>query len=103
LFKENQVDGLSVEQATYTFTEKAAYQVTVSGQPRAEGAFQPFMLRYSVRVERTVVDQLLWPEIPWQVPLFVAAAAIFFIFFVRNQLAYIEQRKHNKVHKGKPS
>jgi len=36
----------------YTFPEKSLYTVVVSGKPNVEGAFQPFTLRYDIRVER---------------------------------------------------
>lgn len=42
---------------TFIFPEKNVYQVTVTGNPKTEGGFEPFTLSYDVRVARSTDTQ----------------------------------------------
>ncbi len=52
LFASNDHASLNAQSFSYTFPEKGIYTVVVSGKPYLEGDFQPFTLKYDIRVSR---------------------------------------------------
>jgi hypothetical protein len=55
---------------SYTFTEKSVYSILVKGIPRVENGFQPFEVRYDLRVSREAGDKKANTFLP------LAAAAV---------------------------
>jgi len=54
LFSNNQTPGLSNTSAFYTFPKKDIYSIRITGKPLASNLFQPFTLKYDLRVSRVV-------------------------------------------------
>ena len=54
--KEIAREQLINETFTYTFPKKDVYQVNVSGNPRVNNSFQPFILSYDIRVSRETTN-----------------------------------------------
>ena len=54
LFQNNDVPTLDNARFTFTFPQKAVYNLTIEGKPKEIGAFQPFTLSYDIRVAREV-------------------------------------------------
>lgn len=52
LFQDNQNPSLTNASVFYTFSHKNIYQIKITGEPKGEGAFQPFSLLYDIRVQR---------------------------------------------------
>lgn len=58
---------LTTSSFTYAFPEKGVYEVQVIGVPQPADAFQPFSLKYSIRVARTPDDKAMIPIWVWVV------------------------------------
>jgi hypothetical protein len=47
---------------SFSFPKRAIYEISVVGKPNTPGAFQPFNLKYTIRVERTAAATTPAPQ-----------------------------------------
>jgi hypothetical protein len=68
-----QVTDGDVGTVTLAFPTQAVYAIRLDGTPQAAGAFQPFLVSYEERVDRTAVPPPApKPPTPWIVPFAIA-------------------------------
>ena len=61
---------------SYTFTQKAVYNVIVSGTPKTPHTFQPFTIQFDLRISREDTSALGGKTNPWLVAIFVIVAIV---------------------------
>lgn len=87
---ENQLQA----QVTYTFPKKNVYTITVTGQPRTEGAFTSFTLAYNLRVDKEMTATT--GERSWvrrHLPHIIGAGIIIVFLLLYGMQALLQQRK----------
>ncbi len=78
---------------SFIFPQKDTYRITVTGEPLVEGQFEPFMLTYTVRVEREAdkIQPVSVQSHAW----FSTHAAHAFVVFIGSIVAIVMIRRES--------
>jgi hypothetical protein len=78
----------------YTFPERAAYKLEVTGQPKQNAKFQTFKLDFDLRVDRTTPKKIVIPEHADDLVVLGAGLLIIGVLYLKDRR---KQRKKETV------
>lgn len=86
--EDKQINGTTAE---YSFPRRAVYIISINGQPRQTGDFQPFTLSYTVRVDKganaTTNQRPLVPTIIFAIVALATVGAVIVLALKKSQSA----------------